>query len=213
MKWRDRVGRLAASIRFRDSKSYWNRRYVAGGTSGVGSYAAQARYKADFLNRFVHESSVTSVVEFGCGDGSQLGLAEYPRYLGIDVAAPAVQRCIEAFGDDPTKSFMTYDALAFADRAKFLRADLALSLDVVFHLVEDDVYEAHMHALFGAADRFVIIYARDRDEAPVLKRHVKWRKFTPWIESNITGWELSRLDPAPSPEYQDFHVFTRVGGE
>jgi len=213
MKWRDRVGRLAASVRFRGSKSYWTDRYVAGGTSGVGSYDAQARYKADFLNRFVQESSVASVVELGCGDGSQLGLAEYPRYLGIDVAEPAVKRCIEAFRGDASKSFMTYDVLTFADPARFLRADLALSLDVVFHLVEDEVYEAYMHALFGAADRFVVIYARDRDEAPVLKRHVKWRKFTPWVESNITGWALTRVEPAPLPEYQDFHVFTRVGVE
>jgi hypothetical protein len=210
MKWHDRMGRFAAAIRFRNSQSYWKHRYVAGGTSGVGSYSAQARYKADFLNAFVKENAITSVVEFGCGDGSQLGLADYPPYLGIDVAGPAIRRCIESFRHDSSKSFMTCDVGAFADRARFLHADLALSLDVVFHLVEDDVFEAYMHALFNAADRFVIIYARDRDETSALKRHVRWRKFTPWIESNIGGWQLSRLEPAPVADYQDFHVFAQV---
>ena len=210
MKWRDRFGRFAATVRFRDSKSYWNNRYVARGTSGVGSYELQARYKADYVNRFVRENAVGSVIEFGCGDGNQLALAEYPRYVGIDVAGPAIRRCIESFRDDPTKSFMAYDATAFADEARFLHADLALSLDVVFHLVEDDVYEAYMRALFNAADRFVIIYARDRDESPALKRHVRWREFTPWVEQNVTGWKLGQIEPPPVAEYQDFHVFTRV---
>ena len=210
MKWHDRMGRFAGAIRFRNSASYWKSRYVAGGTSGVGSYSLQARHKADFLNAFVQENAIAGVIEFGCGDGNQLGLADYPLYLGIDIAGPAIKRCIESFGHDSSKSFMTCDLGAFADRARFLHADLALSLDVVFHLVEDDVFEAYMHALFNAADRFVIIYARDRDEAPALKRHVRWRKFTPWVERNVRGWTLSRVDPAPQPEYQDFHVFARA---
>jgi hypothetical protein len=211
MKWRDRAGRFAATIRFRDSLSYWSSRYAARGTSGVGSYDAQARYKAEYLNHFVRENAIASVIEFGCGDGNQLGLADYPRYIGIDVAGRAIRRCIDSFGDDPTKSFMAYDSHAFADRARFLHADLALSLDVVFHLVEDDVYEAYMHALFNAADRFVVIYARDRDESPALKRHVRWREFTPWVEANATGWALARVEPTPVAEYQNFHVFTRAG--
>ncbi len=211
MKWRDRMGRFVATIRFRDSRSYWNSRYAARGTSGVGSYALQARYKADYLNRLVEENAVTSVVEFGCGDGSQLSLANYPRYLGIDIAGQAIRRCIESFGGDKTKSFVAYDLRAFADPSRFIHADLALSLDVVFHLVEDDVYEAYMGALFNAADRFVVIYARDRDESPALKRHVRWREFTPWVERNATGWRLTQVEPGPSAEYQDFHVFTRVG--
>lgn len=212
MKARNMIGRFAAVIGFRDSQSYWEGRYLAGGTSGAGSYGPQARYKADFINGFVRENTVNSVIEFGCGDGNQLGLAEYPMYLGIDVAGPAVKRCIEVFRHDTTKSFMTCDVRAFADRARFLRADLALSLDVVFHLVEDEAFDAYMYALFNAADRFVIIYSRDRD-ARDPGRHVKWRKFTPWIERNVTGWELSQLEPAPVAEYQDFHVFARVGLE
>lgn len=206
------IGRLAAAIRFRNSQTYWEKRYLAGGTSGPGSYALQSQYKADFINRFVEEKEIASVIEFGCGDGNQLGLAEYPQYLGIDVAASAVRRCIEAFGHDNSKSFITCDVRAFADPARFLHADLGLSLDVVFHLVEDEAFDAYMHALFNAADRFVIIYARDR-EARDAGRHVRWRRYTPWIETNITGWKLMRVEPGPAAEYQDFHVFARVSAE
>jgi hypothetical protein len=209
MKQPDLITRLAAAIRFRGSQSYWENRYAAGGTSGPGSYALQAMYKADFINRFVQENEIASVIELGCGDGNQLGLADYPLYLGIDVASSAIRRCIESFGSDNSKSFITCDMGAFADSARFLHADLTLSLDVVFHLVEDDVFEAYMHALFSAADRFVIIYARDR-EARDPGRHVRWRRYTPWIETNIAGWKLIQHEAAPVEEYQDFYVYARV---
>jgi hypothetical protein len=212
MKQGNIARRLAAAIRFRGSQSYWEDRYAAGGTSGAGSYGQQARYKADFINNFVRENAVSSVVEFGCGDGNQLALAEYPRYLGIDVASSAVERCIRSFRQDGTKSFMAYDARVFADRARFVRAELALSLDVLFHLVEDATFEAYLRALFNAADRFVIIYARDQ-EAHDPGRHVRWRRFRPWVDTNIVGWEFLRLEPAPLAEYQDFHVFARMNSE
>jgi hypothetical protein len=36
-------------------------------------------------------------------------------------------------------------------------SDLALSMDVIYHLMENAAFENHMHTLFGAARRFVII--------------------------------------------------------
>jgi hypothetical protein len=65
--------------RFKGSSNYWNRRYKDGGNSGPGSYDRLAEFKADFLNRFVGENRITSVVEYGCGDGAQLSLARYPE--------------------------------------------------------------------------------------------------------------------------------------
>src|ERR1700689_4886366 len=68
------------------SPSYWDSRYAGGGNSGDGSYGNLAKFKASVLNQFVAENRIASVVEFGCGDGNQVSLAEYPRYVGIDVS-------------------------------------------------------------------------------------------------------------------------------
>ena len=54
------------------SAAYWEKRYAASGTSGVGSYALFAQFKADVVNQFVATHGVHSVVEFGCGNGNQL---------------------------------------------------------------------------------------------------------------------------------------------
>jgi hypothetical protein len=66
---------------------------VLGGTSGPDSYNASAEAKAAFLNEFVRARDVRSVIEFGCSDGNQLSLADYPSYIGLDVSRTAIELC------------------------------------------------------------------------------------------------------------------------
>src|ERR1041385_8036217 len=87
-------------VRFRQkggSAQYWEARYREGGNSGDGSYGRLASFKAQVLNDFVARNQIRSVVEFGCGDGNQLSLAQYPKYLGLDVSPTAVLNCAARF--------------------------------------------------------------------------------------------------------------------
>ena len=144
--------------RFDGSADYWQRRYARGGGSGAGSHGRLAVFKAEVLNGFVAEHDIDGVIEFGCGDGSQLRLAAYPRYLGFGLSEDALARCRAAFAADPRFAFR---ALA-DDRGE--GAALALSLDVIYHLVEDGVYEAYMARLFQGGERFVAIYSSNRED-------------------------------------------------
>src|SRR6185369_13409893 len=76
---------------FGGSADYWERRYTEGGTSGAGSYHRLALFKAEVLNEFVARQGIRSVIEFGSGDGAQLELANYPRYVGVDVSKAAIE--------------------------------------------------------------------------------------------------------------------------
>lgn len=200
---------------FPGSQEYWEQRYAAGGTSGRGSYGELAAYKADFLNGFVREHNVRSVIEFGCGDGAQLSLAQYPRYIGLDVAKRAIKLCAKAFEQDPSKSFFLYDSDAFVDRQEVFRADLALSLDVIYHLTEDAVFEGYMWHLFNAAERFVIAYSSDM-ETRNRELHIRHREFTKWVAGR-PEWRLIDRVPNPYPatpdgragSFADFFVFQR----
>lgn len=197
------VGPLVKAMRpgFRGSARYWEERYRSGGHSGSGSYDRLADFKAEVLNEFVQRHGIDSVIELGCGDGNQLRLAEYPRYLGFDVSAAAVQRCQALFARDSSKSFMTMDDYAGE------RADLTLSLDVIFHLVEDAVYDRHMRALFNSAQRFVGIYSsNDAGLNKILgggrehrETHEHHRTFTDWIAQNAPGWRMVRHVPNRYP--------------
>ena len=130
--WSDRRLRR---MRFSGSAHYWDARYASGGTSGSGWYNRLAVFKAEVLNDFVVAQDVRSVIEWGCGDGNQLLLARYPEYLGIDVSPVAIETCRRLFAADTSERF------ALAGDYDGPVADVALSLDVIYHLVEDDVFE------------------------------------------------------------------------
>lgn len=169
---------------FRGSAQYWQARYARGRHSGMGSKGAFAEFKAGVLNPFVAERNIQSVVEWGCGDGLQLARAHYPQYLGIDVSATAVALCRKRFAGDATKRFVTLDEYAGE------RAELALSLDVIYHLVEDEAYEVYMRRLFRSAYRYVIIYSSNK-EWQVEQPHIRHRTFTDWVATNFPGWTLT----------------------
>lgn len=176
---------LFSNDRF-NSAEYWERRYQNGGNSGAGSYNRLAQFKAETINAFVKSHNIQSVVEFGVGDGNQLRLAEYPRYKGFDVAPTAVATCKESFSSDPTKNF---DSM---DRWSLEKFDLVLSLDVIFHLIEDDVFCDYMTRLFDSASSYVIVYASNYNFRSA-NEHVKHRKFSDWVAENRKDFRLIEM--------------------
>ena len=174
---------------FFNSAEYWEVRYSSGGNSGEGSYGRLANFKASVLNTFIREHSLKSVIEFGCGDGNQLSLASYPLYIGLDVSRTIVKKCIAKFNSDNTKSFFLYDQECFADLSHTFLCDVALSLDVLYHLIEDNVYETYIKNLFSSSKQFVIIYAVN-ENIPRPSSHEHYRKFTSDVERLVFGWEL-----------------------
>lgn len=175
---------------FIDSKKYWETRYATGGISGPGSYGKPAKFKAEIINSFVKNNEINSVIDFGCGDGNQLSLADYPNYTGLDVSQTAIKLCMERFKKDKTKSFFLYDSRCFKDNRSIFKADLALSLDVIFHLIEDDIFELYMKHLFSASGKFVIIYSSDTNIPSTSLLHCKNRQFTKLVETNLPEWKL-----------------------
>lgn len=156
-------------LSFGGSQDYWQQRYRRGGDSGSGSSGEAARYKADVLNAFVEQQHVASVIEFGSGDGRQLQLATYSDYLGLDISPEAVAECRRAFEGDARKRFMLlrdYQAET---------AELTLSLDVMFHLVEDSIYHEYLDRLFAASTRYVAIYSTDVEMPKGNLPHVRHR--------------------------------------
>lgn len=205
------------SLAFRQSGQYWDDRYRLKGNSGAGSYGRLADFKAEVINDFVKKQSIQSVMEFGCGDGNQLSLADYPRYTGFDVSAHAIELCKSRFRNDSTKDFYSVDDWSGH------QAELAMSLDVIYHLIEDEIFEKYMNTLFSAGSRFVIVYASNNEEYNVsiskYAQHVHHRKFTDWVEKNRgESWVLHEFIPNKyqfdaqdqnNTSFADFYIFRR----
>ena len=194
---------------FARSSDYWETHYLNNGDSGSGSFGSRARYKADILNNFVAGHSIKTVMEFGCGDGNLLKLLDFPSYIGLDVSFAALGKCEDIFREDRNKYFYLYDRKAFPGPSKmpFEKAELVLSLDVIFHLLEEEVFEDHMFRLFTASSRFVIIYAWNVEGRQ--NKHVKHRKFSTWVSRNVKGWRLQQKIEHKGPGIADFFIYKK----
>ncbi len=197
---------------FPGSKEYWEERYASGGTSGDGSYNKLAEFKAEVINSFVKKTKAASMIEFGCGDGNQLKLTKYPKYLGFDVSPRAIKICGNAFNSDKSKTFKLigdYDGEI---------GELALSLDVIYHLVEDDVFYDYMIRLFRSSSKYVIIYSSNEvTYSEKYADHVKHRRFTDFISKNFKEWELLKFIKNKYPysketglgSFADFYIYKK----
>ena len=93
--------------------------------------------------------------------------------------------CRARFQHDSTKSFALVSEYAGHS------AELVLSLDVIFHLVEDGVFHEYMKRLFDSSTRYVIIYSSNREtKDAIVAPHIRHRAFTNWINDQTSGWRL-----------------------
>ena len=213
-----RVGRCSVGIRHSAAvqaslrlHGYWESLYVNVAWSGPESYGEYAKFKADVINEFIRDHDVESVVEFGCGDGNQIALGEYPRYVGMDVADPAVDRCRERFADDETKRCEYYDPATF-DRHDDLDANLVLALEIVFPLVVDEMSEQTMRDIFETADRYVIVFSSNHENSAPTEKHMRHRRFTDYVEEAFPAFELiDFVENSFEDRIADFYIYERTG--
>ncbi|MFZ5897687.1 MAG: class I SAM-dependent methyltransferase, partial [Bacillota bacterium] len=145
-------------------RAYWESHYAAGGTSGAGSYGILAEFKAEVINKFLEDNGIETVIEFGCGDGNQLGYMKYKKYLGFDISRAALKRCVAKFGQDPTKRFQLYDPRLFVNNGEY-KADLVVCLDVLYHITDENDYRKTLADILSCAWKYVILYTTWREAA------------------------------------------------
>lgn len=199
-----------------NTKEYWENRYINGGNSGAGAYNHLAEFKANVINDFIKNNNITNILEFGCGDGNNLALYSIENYVGVDVSSKAIEICKSKFENDVSKQFFTLDEFIL-DKQSLKTSEFVLSLDVIYHLIEDNIFDEYMNNLFNHSSKYIIIYASNFDE--VLCSHVKHRKFTDWIENNRPTWKLKEFIKNKYPwnhekqdeiSFSNFYIFEKI---
>jgi hypothetical protein len=205
--------RLCGVQDFKTSKTYWEERYKKGGNSGPGSYNNLAEFKGEIISEFASKNKIETTIEFGCGDGNQLRYFDLKNYIGFDVSESAIALCKNLYQSDSSKQFELLGAYNGE------KADLTLSLDVIYHLIEDEVYLDYMEKLFSSSNKFVIVYSSDTDENIGVAAHVKHRKFSSWIHEHAAEFKLVGQIPNKYPfdgdgnrtSFADFYIFKKEG--
>lgn len=202
-------------LEFSGSQSYWKERYEHGGNSGEGSYGPLADYKAQFINDFCSRNAIASAVELGCGDGNQASTLKIERYVGVDISEKCIEWARRHFHRAHWE-FLTADEFAAARTEGMY--ELGLSLDVIYHLVEDEVYKTYLEDLFSAASRKVLIYSSNLDYFDPAFPHVRHRPVVEDVTAFQPEWSFVQTVPNPFYRHPDergygsfaeFHIFEK----
>ena len=81
-----------------------------------------------------------------CGDGNNLKLyTKIPEYKGLDVSETVIAARKEEWAGRPSRTFALVDAEAGPPRG--LVADMGMSLDVLYHVVEITLWKQYLENL------------------------------------------------------------------
>ena len=193
-----------------DEVKYWEDRYIKGGDSGIGSCGELAQYKAGVINKFVNENNIQTVIEFGCGDGNQLRHYDFPKYVGLDISREAIKQCRNKFLGDRSKEFKLYDENQ--SNLELHKADLILSIDVLFHITDEVKFKTYLNTLFRFSKKYVIIYSTNFDKIHDSPHQID-RNFTNYISKCFSEFIL--IDEIKNPykgekTMSDFHIYKKI---
>ncbi len=184
------------------SEKYWAKRYEDGGNSGDGSYGDLADFKATIINTFVENKEIHTTIELGCGDGNQLSLYKFKDYHGVDVYEPLINQLKLRF---PGYSFSTW-----SNKLLERKWELSTSIDVLYHVVDDNQYNQYMNRLFNLSSKWVLIYSSNFDSCQHL--HVKHRNFSGWVDRNRKDFYLYKFikNKYPNRSSADFFIYKKI---
>tara|TARA_R110000772_G_scaffold40132_14_gene94001 strand:- start:618 stop:899 length:282 start_codon:yes stop_codon:yes gene_type:complete len=84
---------------------------------------------------------------------------------------------------------------------------------VIYHLIEDEIYDAYLANLFEASSRYTLIYASNFEHFSPELPHVRHRQFGRDVADRFPEWELVEAfdnpyaKPHSSKEYGSFAKF------
>lgn len=159
-----------------DSCEYWEKRYASKGNSGDGSYGELANFKATIINSIIQEYKIKSIVDYGVGDGNQYSKLQIDniKYYGIDTSETAIKLCKNMFSEKSDSFMMVKDFINLN-----ASCDLSMSCDVLYHLIDEDIYYNYLKNLFQFSNKYILIYARNQTKKHA--DHVYFREFNEYF--------------------------------
>jgi hypothetical protein len=130
--------------------NYWDKRYASGGTSGCGSIGKLRDIKWCWIKKFV--APVTDIIDVGCGDLSFWeGRAIPDGYVGIDGSGIIIEKNKRQHPNNIFYQAQSSEPLG-------LSASVVFCFDMLFHIMDDDIYWKTIHNLCSMSNEYIFIY-------------------------------------------------------
>tara|TARA_A100000164_G_C21632299_1_gene641814 strand:- start:20 stop:667 length:648 start_codon:yes stop_codon:yes gene_type:complete len=200
--------------KFNNSEEYWNKRYYWGGNSGPGSYNEEAKIKANFINKLIIQKNIKNIIDIGCGDGNNTKLFKNINYIGFDVSPYIINQNRKLFKTDSRKKFFVLDD-SFQKKIEELKSKIdtsetiTLSLDVIFHLIEESIFLNHINNLnLISTGHLAIISSNCNEEYNPDIPHVKHRNFINFLDQK--KWLLTEKTSLKMRDFREIYYFSHI---
>ncbi|HYH74965.1 MAG TPA: class I SAM-dependent methyltransferase [Candidatus Saccharimonadales bacterium] len=104
--------------------------------SGHGSLPSVTKTYREYLEQFIRDNNITSVVDYGCGDWQFSKLIDWgdATYTGLDIVPSVVEEDTKLYGSDKIK----FQVIKPGD-TNLPKGDLIISKDVLQHMSDEAV--------------------------------------------------------------------------
>jgi hypothetical protein len=139
--------------------NYWDKRYASGGNSGCGSIGKLRDAKWKWIQVFV--DPIKDVIDVGCGDLSFWEGKQLPDgYIGIDGSEVIIGRNKRKHPNNIFYKAQSSESLG-------LTAPVVFCFDMLFHIMDDDIYKKTIENLCSISSEYIFIYTWMKN--PILK--------------------------------------------
>lgn len=174
-------------------KIYTSHEWKGRSLSGPGSDGERTQVFRGFLEAFLREHAVTSVLDCGCGDWSYSQLVDWTDidYTGVDVVPDVIARNQQAFGAGNIRFLCVEPTVS-----ELPEADLFLCKEVLQHLPSSRVHE-----IVEIAKRYrhaILINDIEHDIQGGWRKLWRWRSASPHnVDIPAGSYRLLSLRDAP----------------
>lgn len=186
------------------SVDYWQKRYSVGDNSGSGSQGDLLSFKIDFINDFIKENEIKTVLDFGHGDLNVAKEINVESYTGIDIF------------DLEDEAGLNLVNCRF-DEYEGDGVDLVMCLDVIYHILEEeqDYMRESLDKMMEKSNRFFMMYAHDSEDPKFETEYSVHLYNSKWLQhmNSQDDFKLIYKQERPFNEYSSaqFFIYERNG--
>lgn len=190
---------------------YWEERYKNGGNSGEGSRGQHREWKWQILESTIVD--IDNVIDVGCGDLAFMEGKNIKNYTGIDISKTIIKDNELKY---PYWKFICSSADNYINE---LNGYVVFCHDILFHIIDDDVYYSILDNLTRYSNKYISIYTWHKN--PIawynIKSHLygssKYQKYrlldNDFHIFNENGFELINMSKSPVNKYGAMYIFKK----
>jgi len=179
----------------------WDNHYKSGGKSGDPLDYAKARdWKHNIIAKYCDIKS-NSIIDIGCGDLQFWQGRKPAKYIGVDISQTIIDSHKLKY---PDRTFIC----ASSDKTLDISADMVMCFDMLWHIIDDEVYMKTLENIKKYSKRYIVIYTWNSNpfnigmKSRVFNMLVKFKK-TRKIDLSVT------TEDGGYQKYRDFKKYAK----